>query len=47
MRDDDEEGTVPVPFMVVVHEARFSIFYFFRKKLTRDRVVPTMPAGVS
>ena len=26
MQDDDEEGTMPAPFMVVVHEARFSIF---------------------
>jgi hypothetical protein len=26
MQDNDEEGTMPAPFMVVVHEVRFSIF---------------------
>jgi hypothetical protein len=26
MQDDDEEGTMPAPFMVVVHEVRSSIF---------------------
>ena len=45
MEDDIEEGAVHVQATVVFNEAQLP--KLFMKKLTRDRVVPTISASVS